>query len=66
MAKKTIITRIGGHQFVTEVDVPDDGQPIVPEVTEERPKPKRRARKKAENPTIEAVPSSTPDENTPA
>ena len=66
MAKKTIITRIGGHQFITEVDVPDDGQPIVPEVTEERPKPKRRGRTKAENPSIEAVPSSTPDENPPA
>ena len=66
MAKKTIITRIGAHQFIAEVDVPDDGQPVVPEVTEERPKPKRRGRKKAENPTIEAVPSSTPDENPPA
>ena len=66
MAKKTIITRIGGHQYITEIDVPDDGQPIVPEVTEERPKPKRRGRKKADEPTMEVVPSSSSDENPPA
>ena len=59
MAKRTIITRVGGEQFISEIEVPDEVTPMVPEVVEqcpitpevkeEAPKPKRRSRaKKAE------------------
>jgi len=65
MASKTIYTRIGKHIVSSVVQVVDEVEAQAP-VAEETPKPKRRVRKKAEKTSMDAVPSSTPDENTPA